>query len=116
MVSHYDMSQESLERNTEIEFFRGSGPGGQHRNKTETGVRLRHIPSGIVVEAQDMRSQSQNRALAFVRLLERLEKLSKPKKRRVATKPSKASKEKMLLRKRAHSRKKQARKLLSIET
>src|SRR3990170_3122051 len=47
------------------EFFVASGPGGQHRNKTESGVRLAHDATGIVVTATERRSQSQNRAAAL---------------------------------------------------
>jgi protein subunit release factor A len=49
---------------------RGSGPGGQHRNKTSTGVRLRHRASGAVGEATDDKSQHRNRMEAFRRLRE----------------------------------------------
>lgn len=52
----------------EIETFRGSGPGGQHRNKTETGVRVRHKATGLVSESCETRSQHQNKILAFRRL------------------------------------------------
>ena len=54
------------------ETFRSSGAGGQHVNKTESGVRLRHLPSGLVVECQSERSQHRNRALALAKLQRRL--------------------------------------------
>ncbi len=55
-------------------FARSSGPGGQHVNKVSTAVTLRHQPSGLAVTAQDSRSQSANRELARVRLLDAIER------------------------------------------
>ncbi len=52
--------------------FRGSGPGGQHRNKTETGVRVVHVPTGTSVRIDSGRSRERNRELAFSTLLARL--------------------------------------------
>ena len=51
-----------------IETFRSGGPGGQHQNKTESGVRLTHVPSGITVTARESRSQHRNRQIALARL------------------------------------------------
>ena len=48
--------------------FRVSGPGGQHRNRRDTAVRLVHSPSGIAGQASERRSQAQNRAVALARL------------------------------------------------
>lgn len=50
--------------------FRGSGAGGQHRNKTETGIRWTHEPSGAVGQSCDERSQHQNRRTAWRRMVE----------------------------------------------
>lgn len=87
----YATDLETLEREAEVEFFRASGPGGQHRNKVETGVRLRHPPSGLVVTATERRSQSLNRRLALERLQGKLRAMNRPRKKRVPTRPTAAS-------------------------
>ncbi len=51
-----------------VDLYRASGPGGQKRNKTSSAVRLRHLPSGIIVIAEESRSQHDNRAKALKRL------------------------------------------------
>ena len=57
-----------LKREIDAEFTRSGGPGGQHRNKTESGVRLRHRPTGVMAEATERRSQHENRRVAMDRL------------------------------------------------
>ena len=92
------------------EFFIASGPGGQHRNKTESGVRLTHAPTGITVTATERRSQSQNRGEAVERLREALQKASYVAPIRRATKPTKGSKRRRVADKRHNSEKKTERK------
>src|ERR1700730_8226351 len=52
----------------EVDTYRASGPGGQKRNKTSSAVRLRHPPSGLLVIAEESRSQHENKAKALRRL------------------------------------------------
>lgn len=58
----------SLQVNCEIRRQRRSGPGGQHRNKVETGIFVEHLPTGVRAEATESRSQRQNLDLALFRL------------------------------------------------
>lgn len=68
-----------------MEAFRSGGPGGQHRNVTDSAVRLLHSPSGVHVIAADSRSQHRNRETAFGRLIRRLQSLNRVPARRVPT-------------------------------
>src|SRR5438045_1493157 len=55
-----------------VDTYRASGPGGQKRNKTSSAVRIRHLPSGLIVIAEESRSQHENRARALRRLRQAL--------------------------------------------
>jgi protein subunit release factor B len=98
-----------LRKEVLIETYRSSGPGGQRKNKTETAVRLTHLPSGITVIATEYRSQAQNRKLAFERLRERLLKLNRPRRRRIPTRIPLGAMERKKEEKRVHSVRKQLR-------
>lgn len=61
-----------LDRDVEITACRGSGPGGQNRNKTDSAVQVKHRPTGMIVRCETERSQQQNRASALALLASRL--------------------------------------------
>ncbi len=93
----------------DVELFIGSGPGGQHRNKTESAVRLRHRPSGIVAIAAERRSQFQNRNRALRRLRQKLAEAAFVPRPRKATQPTRASQERRLAHKKLASAQKRLR-------
>ena len=103
------LSDDALMAECDEQFFIASGPGGQHRNKTESGVRLTHRPTGFFVTATERRSQLQNRGAALERLREAMKKASYVAPKRVATKPTKGSKRRRLEGKKRTSEKKQSR-------
>jgi protein subunit release factor B len=98
------LDNEALLRACEESFFVGSGPGGQHRNKTASAVRLLHPGTGLAVTATERRSQAQNRAVALRRLRAALLAISFVPRRRRPTRPSHAAKERRLKAKRHRGR------------
>ena len=92
----YAVDRDTLEQEIRLDTYRASGPGGQHVNKTNSAIRLTHLPSGVVVIAQDSPSQFRNKETAFERLIARLTKLNHVPKKRLATKPTRASKERRI--------------------
>lgn len=66
------LTDDQLLAQCELDTYRASGPGGQKRNKTSSAVRIRHPPSGLIVIAEESRSQHENRARALRRLREAL--------------------------------------------
>lgn len=103
------MAIEIRESDIKVEFYRASGPGGQHRNTTDSAVRIRHLPTGIVAQACESRSQAQNRETAMKRLQQALERLERKIKKRIATNVPRRTKEKRLSEKRITSEKKRLR-------
>ena len=108
-LQKFDTDLDILKKQVIVETYRSRGPGGQRKNKVETAVRLTHLPSGITVVATEHRSQSENRRVAFERLRERLIKLNRPKKSRVATSLPLSAVEKRVKEKKIRSEKKRLR-------
>ena len=108
-LNEVSMAIEIRESDIKVEFYRASGPGGQHRNTTDSAVRIRHLPTGIVAQACESRSQTQNRETALKRLQQALERLERKIKKRIATNVPRRAKEKRLSEKRITSEKKRLR-------
>jgi protein subunit release factor A len=73
----FSTDRAALEREVLVYTYRAGGPGGQHRNVTDSAVRLAHPPSGVTVTATESRSQHRNREVAFERLIRRLQALNR---------------------------------------
>jgi protein subunit release factor A len=103
------LDDEALLRACEVSTFVGGGPGGQHRNKTASAVRLVHLPTGVTVTATERRSQAQNRGTALERLRAALRALTHVRRPRRATRPSRGARERRLDAKKRLGRKKAER-------
>lgn len=102
-------TDDDLLRECEVETFRASGPGGQHVNKTESAVRLTHLPTGLAIVCRTQRSQHRNRQECLKRLRARLEKMNERAEPRIPTKITRAAKERKLQEKARHARVKRLR-------
>jgi len=103
-------SAEELSRDCVVEVFHASGPGGQGVNTSDSAVRMKHLPSGIVVTSRESRSQYRNRQLCLQKLREIFQRKAIPPKIRHATSVPRRAKEARLREKRMTARKKIARK------
>ena len=108
-------ADEDLLRECEVETMRASGPGGQHVNKTESAVRLKHLPSGLVVTSREERSQHRNKAICLRKLRERVEQLNHRPAKRVPTRVPSSAKNRTLEEKARHSQIKRLRSKPSTE-
>jgi protein subunit release factor B len=103
------LDDEALLKACDVEYFIASGPGGQHRNTTASGVRLTHPPTELSVTATERRSQVQNKGVALERLREGLKALTYVPKVRKATKPSKGAQKRRIENKKRTGQKKALR-------
>jgi protein subunit release factor A len=103
------LDDEALLRECEVTTFVGSGPGGQHRNKTASAVRIVHPATGVTVTATERRSQAQNRSAALHRLRAALAGLTRIRRPRRPTRPSRAAKERRIEAKKRLGRRKAER-------
>lgn len=102
-------ARERLMKDVRVDAFRASGPGGQHVNKTNSAIRLTHLPTGVTAVSQDSPSQWRNREIALARLISKLEQHFHVDKPRFATRPPRAAKLERLREKKARSQIKAAR-------
>lgn len=109
MAAWHHLSDRELLAQCEVQAHRAGGPGGQHRNKAETAVRLVHRPSGVAAEGKDQRSRAQNLSTALARLRQKLERRAYRPPPRRKTGPTRAAKERRLQEKKRAGEKKRER-------
>ena len=109
-------SDDKLLADCVVETFRSSGPGGQNVNTRDTAVRIRHLPTGIVVTCQRERSQLRNKRIALEELRRRLEALAQPARPRLPTRVPRGVRARGLKAKKQRGLKKLFRKKPEIET
>lgn len=108
-MSNQRLNRETLLDEIRVDVYRASGPGGQHVNKTNSAIRLTHLPTGISAIAQDSPSQFRNRQIALQRLVDKLTQHFHVAKKRIATRPGAGAKLKRLEKKKARGSIKAAR-------
>ena len=109
VASVLELTDDELLAECEVETFRSGGKGGQHVNTTDSAVRLRHKPTGIVATSQAGRSQHRNKATALQNLRRKIERHFYRAPPRLPTRATKASKLRTLDAKNANSEKKRLR-------
>ncbi len=112
-MKKHSIDLKNLKKEVRLDYYKSSGPGGQHKNKTMSCVRLYHKTTGIRVVATESRSQIKNKELAFKRLQVKLMELNIKEKERIFTKKPGYVKEQILQNKKKRSEKKQSRKRVS---
>lgn len=95
----------------EVTAFRASGSGGQHVNVTDSAVRLKHLPTGLVVTCQEERSQFMNKQRCIEKLRALVAKKNYRKPKRIPTKVPRSVKAANLDKKKLHSKKKRLRRI-----
>ena len=108
-------SDEELLKDCNLDTFRAGGKGGQHVNKTDSAVRIIHLPTGTTTTCRDERSQLQNKRKCLLQLREKLKALSYKPPVRIPTKQPKTVKEKILQGKKKQSDKKRLRQKPGLE-
>ncbi len=103
------LKDEALLAECQTTFFVAGGPGGQHRNKTASAVRIVHSATGLTVTASERRSQARNRKVALERLREALKELTKTAPPRKPSRPTLGSKQRRMAEKKRQGEKKASR-------
>lgn len=109
------IDDEKLLSECQVQTYKASGKGGQHVAKTDSAVRLIHLPTGLRVTCSQERSQYLNKQICLEKLQAKLAERQKKRKKRVATKKSKGVREKELRQKHTHSETKKQRRPVGEE-
>ena len=109
------MSADQIARDCEVQTFHASGPGGQGVNTADSAVRMRHVPTGIVVVSREERSQLRNRERCVEKILEICRRRARPPRPRKKTRVPASQKRRRLDSKRARGQVKQLRRRVDGE-
>lgn len=106
---------DEIARDCEVQTFHASGPGGQGVNTSDSAVRMRHVPTGIVVVSREERSQLRNRERCVEKIREACRRRARPPRPRKRTRVSAAQKRRRLEAKRSRGKLKQLRRRVDGE-